>query len=322
MSILTSLGQAVQAIESKLTGDKGTLSPVSFSFYTDSATKFLEQVRLSLTNPDVKEALATLFVKNPAPSGQFHVDRQSYDDLVNLLPNLYARSAKQDPAAFLIAGLDRIIPALQELSDKSTQVLPHGGVSETGDVRLSTALVLSYIDQAIGYGQWCAFAIDHALGLVEKDTLIIPRYTYVYIADHVPQLARFYQEVMALGNDRVVKNTAKLKVTAGDVTDSDTQGVAASHRSDNNYSGWEQGMADGIIRNPISMYYTMKENYRLGRIDTLRNRTNWLKERMSLLSSRNMNLSPTSPEYKKNHDAVQHYSNLVTDYDRKIMALS
>lgn len=322
MSILTSLGQAVQAIESKFSKDHGKLTPVGLALYTDSATKFLVQIKTSLTNSDVQKALNALFIGNPAPSGVFHMDRQSYADLTKLLPLVYNRTAHRDVATFLLNGLNVIIPALEELTDKTSQVIPQGGIDVAGDVRLSTALVLSFVDQAISYGQWCAFAIDHALGMVEKDTLIIPKYTFTYLADHAAQMARFYQEVMAHNNASVVKNIAKIKGTPRDVSVSDAQGVAANYLSDSNYSEWEQAMADGMVRNPISMFYTMKENYRLGRIDTLRNRTNWLKERMSLLASRNMNLSPTSAEYKKNYDAVQYYSNLVTDYDRKIMALS
>lgn len=322
MSILTSLGQAVKTVESKLTGDTGKLTPVGLALYTDSATKFLVQLKASLSDPSVQKALNALCLNNPPPTGSFQMDRQSYDEMAHLLPLMYNRAARRDVGTFLLTGLSAIIPALEELTDKTAQVIPHGGIDVAGDMRLSTALVLSYVDQAINYGQWCAFMIDHALGLAEKDTLVIPKYTFTYLADHAPFIARFYQDAVGHNGISVVKNVLKMKGTPRDISVSDAQGVQANYLSDNTYSEWEQGMAAGVIRNPISMFYTMKENYRLNRIETLRNRTNWLKERMSLLSARNMNVDPKSAEYKKNHDAVQHYSNLVTDYDRKIMALS
>lgn len=322
MSIIENLGQALRSIENKLSPTKDKVTPVALALYADSATKFLIQIRDTLADPTVADALDKYLLTGPAPSGLFREDRDAYKALILRLVPLFRKDATRSPTLFMTTGLSVMIKALSELGDKITQVIPHGGIDLAGDLKLSTALVLGFVDQAIQYGQWCAFAVDHALAVAESDTLIIPKYTFAYLSDNADAVAAFYNEVVIHRDASLVAHILKLKNTARDVSVSGDTGLAANYLSDQNYSDWEHSIADGIVRNPISMLYTMKEEYRLNRIDTLRNRVNWLKERMSLLSMRNMGVDPKSADYKKTHTAVQYYSNLVTDYDRKIAALS
>lgn len=322
MSLLENLTTSVTDIVKKLAGEKDKVSPVALAVYVDSIAKYLHQVNAAVADPTVAKALNSLVLKGPAPTGPFHADRVSYAIMNRTLTPIFRRTSADDAAKWMSTGLGVVAQSLDELSDKVTQVIPRDGISAADPLKMSTLLTLAYLDQATMFGQWCQFMIDHALAVAESDTLTIPKYTFGYLADHAAGVALFYNNAVIHHNESVVSHILKLKGSGRDVDVSDATGLAANYLSDGNYSDWEQSTADGIIRNPISMIYTMKEHYRLNRIDTLRNRINWLKERMSLLSMRNMGVDPKSPEYKKTQTAVEYYGNLVTDYDRKIAALS
>lgn len=322
MSIITSLGDAIKAVGEKLSPDQDKLTPVAMSVYVAYASKFVREVGDSLKEPAIAERLKKFLVDAGTRSTWERGDEKAYDAMSADFVPLLRRRAKTDPAGIFKDACDQTVITLDELSDKAGRILPGNGLKAGDDIKMSTALALGYVEQAIRFASWVQFVIDHALSYGETPTGSQAKYTYTFVSDYAEDVTTFINQTVTHDRTSVVDRLLNLKNSAKDVSLSDPSNAAASYLDDNAYDSWEQNTAQGIIRNPISMYYTFKEQHRLGRIETLRNRMNWLKERMSLLSMKNMGTDPNSAEYKKTQSAVQYYADLVSDYDKKIAALS
>lgn len=323
MSLLTELGDAFKALGEKISPTKDKLTPVSVSVYIGYTSRFLKAILPSLEDKATAAALNALLVE-PGQKDQYqHSDEKAYAVMRSVFLPVLHQKAKTDPSGVFVDATKRAITSLDELSDKINKIIPATGVVASDDVKLSTALAFGYVEQTIEFGTWIWMLIGHSDIYASKSVNAAARYTYAYVSDHAEEVAGFINETMtSSGPTSVANRLIKLKDSAKDVSVTDQTGMAANYLDDNAFDNWEKSTAQGIIRNPVSMWYTFKENYRLNRIDTLRNRINWLNEHSSMLAMRNLGTDPNSAEYKRIQKAVNYYADLVEDYDRKIAELS
>jgi len=243
----------------------------------------------------------------------------AYKEFIKGIPHQYVSKEREVPLYSLIASIESVVKniGLVETNFPALFDVKNNELDES-NIRSSSLVVIGYLETANDFITWAGSLIRHA---TEADYDLIPPFetkSLLLKADKFGQFAGFNLTNWNGNNESIITDIKKMQRKGIDVAIKSGDVWIDTSVSDAQFTPMETDLLSASMRSPILMFIDANIRIHQWLMELRTSRKEWLIAKINLETQKMRGLDPTSPEYKKLTKAIDHYSNLVSQYQQKI----
>jgi hypothetical protein len=184
-------------------------------------------------------------------------------------------------------------------------------------MKLSHAVIFGYINLSSLLADWFFFFIGQ-LESQRGEVMRTPAYRMNVVRESGPTVAAFVVDVLQRGPTRGIFSLVQTVKSAGDVAIYTDAATLDSYANINDYPGIRQFLNPFVVFQPILLLREFLSGF--ARRAHRRNITmrEWVQAKLVILQMDAQNMDPQSPEYLRQQQLVQNYSNELSKLDAEI----
>lgn len=191
---------------------------------------------------------------------------------------------------------------------------------QSSEMRMSTAIVLGYVEYAYTLATWVSNFAAAAMSLGDPSgSRGVEPYVLTHLADHADTVNALMGEVLnRRGASDIVSLVSGMESRGRNLMLEVGERHIGQYAQEKDFTKAELGMAESFMRSPMLMIGTAIVERKRLRYERLKSLQTFFRGKVALETLRLANKSPDDADYAKLQDTVANYSRMLADNQEKL----
>ena len=244
------------------------------------------------------------------------IGRKAYDEYVRALPSGLANKERTAPFSTIVETISILDKNEKIVLDSYLSMFNQSGNDISWEnIRFTQVLIMSYFARAADFMTWAFYLTMY---LVPTEDVAIPPYRKAFLEAHTKESASYADLTISHAADTIDKRVDAIRHTGKDLVVYNDGVSMDQYVDDSILDADDEATLSNVMRNPLAMFISWRENRRQDKIEQIRSRINWLRAKVTQQAMIAARADSDSEEYKRSAVLLQKYSDILSAYDRKL----